>query len=244
MNQTQRTADPCVMVIFGATGDLTKRKLFPALYNLAKDGFLPENFAVIGVGRQELETDDFRHQIIADLKEFVEAPDKKLIEWFEERTYYTGGDFDDDKKLFTDIKDLLGEVCQKHDIPENFFYYLATPPQLFANVAGKIHKNGLSKEEDGHWRRLFSRNRSGATSNRRKNSTANSAKFSMSDRFTALTIISERNRPEHSRFSIRQQHLSSRFGIAIYRPRANTVPKNSASRRAAAITTRRARCAI
>jgi glucose-6-phosphate 1-dehydrogenase len=155
MNQTQRTADPCVMVIFGATGDLTKRKLFPALYNLAKDGFLPENFAVVGVGRQELETDDFRHQIIADLKEFIETPDKKLIEWFEERTYYTGGDFDDDKKLFTDIKDLLREVCQKHDIPENFFYYLATPPQLFANVAGKIHKNGLSKEDDGHWRRFI-----------------------------------------------------------------------------------------
>jgi glucose-6-phosphate 1-dehydrogenase len=155
MNQTQRTADPCVMVIFGATGDLTKRKLFHALYNLAKDGFLQENFAVIGVGRQELESEDFRHQIIADLKEFVEAPDKKLIEWFEGRIYYTGGDFDDDKKLFKDIKDLLGEVCQKHDIPENFFYYLATPPQLFANVAGKIHKNGLDKEEDGRWRRFI-----------------------------------------------------------------------------------------
>ncbi len=155
MNQTQRTADPCVMVIFGATGDLTKRKLFPALYNLVKEGFLPENFAVIGVGRQELEIEDFRHQIIADLKRFIESPDKKLIEWFEERIYYTGGDFDDDKKLFTDIKDLLGEVCKSHDIPENFFYYLATPPQLFANVAGKIHKNGLSKEEDGHWRRFI-----------------------------------------------------------------------------------------
>ena len=155
MNQTQRTADPCVMVIFGATGDLTKRKLFPALYNLAKDGFLPENFAVIGVGRQELETNDFRHQIIADLKEFVETPDKKLIEWFEQRIYYTGGDFDDDKKLFKDLKNLLGEVCQSRDIPENFFYYLATPPQLFSNVAGKIHKNGLGKEENGHWRRFI-----------------------------------------------------------------------------------------
>jgi len=155
MNQTQKTADPCVMVIFGATGDLTKRKLFPALYNLAKDGFLPENFAVIGVGRQELETDDFRHQIIADLKEFVETPDKELIEWFEQRIYYTGGDFDDDKKLFKDLKDLLGEVCQSRDIPENFFYYLATPPQLFSNVAGKIHKNGLGKEENGHWRRFI-----------------------------------------------------------------------------------------
>jgi len=156
MNNTKKTADPCVMVIFGATGDLTKRKLFPALYNLAKDGFLPDNFAIIGVGRQELETADFRSQIIADLKKFVEnTPDKKLIEWFENRTYYTGGDFDDDKKLFKDIKNLLGEVCEAHQIPENYFYYLATPPQLFANVAGKIYKNGLGKEENGNWRRFI-----------------------------------------------------------------------------------------
>jgi glucose-6-phosphate 1-dehydrogenase len=81
------------MVIFGATGDLTKRKLFPALYNLAKEGFLPENFAIVGVGRQELETNDFRTKIIDDLKGFIEgAPDKNLVKWFEERTYYTGGD--------------------------------------------------------------------------------------------------------------------------------------------------------
>ncbi len=144
------------MVIFGATGDLTKRKLFPALYNLAKEGFLPENFAIVGVGRQELETNDFRTKIIDDLKGFIEgAPDKNLVKWFEERTYYTGGDFDDDKKLFKDIKDLLAEVCEKHEIPQNFFYYLATPPQLFANVAGKIYKNGLGKEENGFWRRFI-----------------------------------------------------------------------------------------
>ena len=54
MSETKKKAEPCVMVIFGATGDLTKRKLFPALYNLAKQGFLPENFAIAGVGRQEL----------------------------------------------------------------------------------------------------------------------------------------------------------------------------------------------
>ncbi len=71
MNNTQRTADPCVMVIFGATGDLTKRKLFPALYNLAKEKFLPENFAIVGVGRQEMEMADFRRKIISELKEFI-----------------------------------------------------------------------------------------------------------------------------------------------------------------------------
>jgi glucose-6-phosphate 1-dehydrogenase len=154
--RTQKTAESCVMVIFGATGDLTKRKLFPALYNLAKQGFLPENFAIVGVGRQELETEDFRTKIIGDLKEFIKnSPDKKLINWFEERTFYTGGDFDDDKKLFKDLKQLLGEVCETHDIPANFFYYMAIPPALFAGVAQKIIKNGLGREENGNWRRFI-----------------------------------------------------------------------------------------
>jgi glucose-6-phosphate 1-dehydrogenase len=76
----QKIVEPCVMVIFGATGDLTKRKLFPALYNLAKDKFLPENFAIVGVGRQELESEDFRRKIIADLKEFIpNGIDKNLL---------------------------------------------------------------------------------------------------------------------------------------------------------------------
>ncbi len=156
MRDTHKKAESCVMVIFGATGDLTKRKLFPALYNLAKQGFLPENFAIVGVGRQELESGDFRTKIISDLKEFVgKSPDQKLLKWFEDRTYYTGGDFDDDRKLFKDLRDLLGEVCEKHEIPPNFFYYMAIPPSLFANVAGKIVKNGLGKEENGIWRRFI-----------------------------------------------------------------------------------------
>src|SRR4051812_19033267 len=156
MTETRKKADPCVMIIFGATGDLTKRKLFPALYNLAKDDFLPHSFAIIGVGRQELTTEDFRKEMVANLKEFVpKGPNQKLVDWFEERTYYTGGDFDDDKKLFGDLKDLLGDVCAKLQIPENFFFYLATPPTLFANVTQKVVKNGLAKEENGNWRRFI-----------------------------------------------------------------------------------------
>jgi glucose-6-phosphate 1-dehydrogenase len=151
-----KKSEPCVMVIFGATGDLTKRKLFPALYNLAKENFLPEKFAIVGVGRQEMLTEDFRAKIIAELKEFIGNDcDKGLLKWFEERTYYTGGDFDDDKKLFKDIKDTLRDVCEKHEIPENYFYYMAIPPSLFANVSHKIVKNGLGKEENGNWRRFI-----------------------------------------------------------------------------------------
>ncbi len=156
MNETKKQSDSCVMIIFGATGDLTKRKLFPALYNLAKDGFLPENFAIVGIGRQELEPGDFRTKIIADLKEFIpNSADKKLLDWFKERTFYTGGDFDDDKKLFSDLKKLLKEVCEKLQIPENFFFYLATPPSLFANVTNKACKNGLCDEKSGNWRRFI-----------------------------------------------------------------------------------------
>ncbi|MDQ3088748.1 MAG: glucose-6-phosphate dehydrogenase, partial [Acidobacteriota bacterium] len=156
MSETQKKAEPCIMVIFGATGDLTKRKLFPALYNLAKEKFLPENFAIVGVGRQEMETEDFRRKIISELKEFVgDVTDKKLLDWFNDRTFYTGGDFDEDKKLFKDIKKLLGDVGKQFNIPPNYFYYLATPPSLFADVAGKISANGLGREDDGYWRRFI-----------------------------------------------------------------------------------------
>ncbi len=156
MADTHKTAEPCVMVIFGATGDLTKRKLFPALYNLAKEKFLPENFAIVGVGRQEMLSEAFRDQMMVDLKEFAgPEPDEELIKWFCGRTYYTGGDFDDDKKLFKDIKDTLRDVCAANNIPENFFYYMAIPPNLFANVSQKIVKNGLGKEENGFWRRFI-----------------------------------------------------------------------------------------
>ncbi len=156
MTENRKTADPCVMVIFGATGDLTKRKLFPALYNLAKDDFLPHKFAIVGVGRQEMTSEDFRGQIIANLREFIpNGPDEKLIKWFEDRIYYTGGDFNDDKKLFGDLKELLGEVTAEHQIPDNYFFYLATPPDLFANVTQKVVRNGLGKEENGCWRRFI-----------------------------------------------------------------------------------------
>ena len=144
------------MVIFGATGDLMKRKLLPALYNLAKEDFLPHKFAIIGVGRQEMTSEAFRKMMLDELKEFVPGgADAKLIKWFQERTYYTGGDFDDDKKLFSDLKDMIGDVTTKLQIPQNYFFYLATPPTLFATVAQKVVKNGLGKEEDGNWRRFI-----------------------------------------------------------------------------------------
>lgn len=154
MSEIQKQADACTMIIFGATGDLTKRKLFPALYNLAKSKYLPDNFAVVGVGRQEISSEDFRSQLKGNLNEFIGKDiDKDLLKWFEERTHYTGGDFAD-KKTFANLKKLLKELDKQFDIPENYFFYLATPPSLFGQVTEQVAEIGLTDEKDG-WRRFI-----------------------------------------------------------------------------------------
>jgi len=154
MSEIQKQADPCTMIIFGATGDLTKRKLFPALYNLAKAGFLPDSFAIVGVGRQEMTSEDFQAKIKGDLLEFIgQDIDRDLLHWFEKRTHYTGGDFAV-KKTFNELKKLLKDLDKQFDIPENYFFYLATPPSLFAPVTEKVAEIGLAGETDG-WRRFI-----------------------------------------------------------------------------------------
>lgn len=156
MSDVTRVIDPCVMVIFGATGDLTKRKLFPALYNLCKGGFLPENFAIVGIGRQEMQTEDYREKVAADLREFVpNSVDENLVGWFRKRAFYTGGDFADGTGVFENLKSLIAEARASHSISENIFYYMAIPPGLFADVTRKVVDQGLGCDENGKWRRFI-----------------------------------------------------------------------------------------
>ena len=154
MNEKHKQADPCTMIIFGATGDLTKRKLFPALYNLAQQSFLPDSFAVVGIGRQEMSSEEFRAKIRADLIEFIGRDvDEKLLDWFEARVFYTGGDFADEQ-TFKNLQGLIGELESKVQIPPNYFFYLATPPSMFAPVTERVCQIGLCAETDG-WRRFI-----------------------------------------------------------------------------------------
>src|SRR5450631_2691755 len=93
-----RPGDPCVMVIFGASGDLTKRKLIPALYNLAKDNLLSKEFAVVGVARNEMSSEQFRDMISKEIGDFATTKvDPDLWHWFARRIYYISGEFDDPK---------------------------------------------------------------------------------------------------------------------------------------------------
>src|SRR5580698_5922452 len=88
--------DPCVMVIFGASGDLTKRKLIPALYNLAKDNLLSREFALVGFARPEMTSEQFRDRCGAELNQFAtDQVDPDIWHWLVRRIYYVAGDFGD-----------------------------------------------------------------------------------------------------------------------------------------------------
>ena len=148
------TAPPCVMVIFGAAGDLTKRKLIPALYNLKNSKLLSDNFTVIGVARAEMNDEEFRRRLKDDMREFatdkIEANEWK---WLEERLYYLSGDFNDDE-MFARLKTLVEKIDLERHAAGNYFFYLATAPEYFAPVVQKLGALGLTHEDDNHWRRV------------------------------------------------------------------------------------------
>jgi glucose-6-phosphate 1-dehydrogenase len=157
INVAQRSpgkpADPCIMVIFGVTGDLAKRKLFPALYNLARQGLLSREFAVIGVARSPMSNEDFRKKISADVKEFAtEDLDQDLWEWFIRRLHYVNGEFPD-KELYSKLKDCLQKVDKDHSTHGNIFFYMATSPDFFGDIAENLSGAGLLQESQ-HWRRI------------------------------------------------------------------------------------------
>jgi len=148
-------ANPCVMVIFGAGGDLTKRKLIPALCNLAKDKLLSPQFAVIGFSYDSMTTEAFRAQLTKDIKEFAPEPvDSQLWNWFLERTYYVQGDFQD-SAAYGRLQAQIAVVEKTHSTQGNRFFYLAVSPKFFAPVVKQLGQAGLTQEEEGKWARVI-----------------------------------------------------------------------------------------
>src|SRR5271170_2291752 len=107
-----KQGDPCVMVIFGAAGDLTARLLIPALYNLARADLLSKEFAVLGVARAQMSDEDFRKKILEDVKEYCgDCVKTETWENFSRRFYYLAGDFKDDA-LYPKIKERMEKIDQ------------------------------------------------------------------------------------------------------------------------------------
>ncbi len=143
------------MVIFGAAGDLTKRKLIPALYNLAKGNLLSKEFAVVGLARAPMTTDEFRQRMTRDIQEFAtDQVEPGLWEWFAKRLHYVSGNFED-PNAYRALRNELDQVDTEHGTRGNYFYYLATSPGYFDEVVRRLGEAGLSQEENGRWRRVI-----------------------------------------------------------------------------------------
>ena len=150
----RRPADPCILALFGAGGDLTKRLLLPSLYNLLHAGLLPEQFAVVGITFDALTDDQFRQEMTENLKTFGGASvDMTLWEKLVPHLYTISGDFNDEA-LYAKLAKALEKVGREAGTNGNVLFYLATPPPFFGTIAKHLGAAGLTKEENGAWRRL------------------------------------------------------------------------------------------
>jgi glucose-6-phosphate 1-dehydrogenase len=149
----ERPGDPCVMVIFGASGDLTKRLLMPAIYNLACDGLLPHNVALVGTARDDMTHEFFRDQMSTDIRLFTTRDfDESVWDEFVQHLYYVPGSFDD-PATYQRLAQSLSEVDAKHQTRGNRLFYLAVPPAVFSLIARQLGLAGLAREEKS-WSRL------------------------------------------------------------------------------------------
>jgi glucose-6-phosphate 1-dehydrogenase len=147
-------AGPCAMVILGAAGDLTKRLLFPSIYNLRKTKLLPESFGMACMDRADYTEDAFRAHMVEMMHQFIGPDaDPAIVEWMEKRIYYVQGDFSDPGN-FTRLAGKLVEVDQTQGTQGNYFFYMAVAPQFFALVAQQLCTAGLLTESEGKFRRL------------------------------------------------------------------------------------------
>ncbi|MDE3170656.1 MAG: glucose-6-phosphate dehydrogenase, partial [Acidobacteriota bacterium] len=144
--------DPCTMILFGAGGDLTKRKLMPAIYNLASRKLLPEEFAIIGVSIESYSDEEFRSQMTKDIRDFsVDGVDMSRWDWFMKRMYYVSGDFKD-PQTYQKLKQRVEAVEKEQHTGGNRLFYLAVSPVFFTTAVQQLGAAGLTKLE-GHSRR-------------------------------------------------------------------------------------------
>src|SRR6516225_2741354 len=147
-------AGPCVMVIFGATGDLTKRKLIPALLNLAQETILHRQFAIVGFAVNDLDTDSFRKTLGQEMPDFAPDPiDLKMWDDLSQRIYFVKGDFED-PAAYERLNQQIDEAAEAHHTGGNKFFYLAVAPRFFAPIVNRLGAAGLTKQEDDHWTRV------------------------------------------------------------------------------------------
>ena len=147
---SERVPEPCIVVIFGASGDLTKRKLLPALFHLEQQNLLPKDFAVVGVARRDLSATfapDMQDGILKGGG--VDSGDSKLKP-FMDRVKYFATNFDDDNG-FEGLKKFLAELDGQFGTKGNRLFYLAVAPEFFADIAQRLSRHGMTQAGEGQF---------------------------------------------------------------------------------------------
>ncbi len=145
---SSRFIDPCILVIFGATGDLTARKLLPAIYNLAREGQLPSQFAVVGFARREKTDEEFRSEMKEAINQYsrVKPVDEAVWKNFEQQIFYHRSEFPDDSG-YQSLDQKLKELDGRFGTKGNRVFYLSTQPRYFTMISDKLHAAGLIYDE-------------------------------------------------------------------------------------------------
>ena len=157
-NRSFKTAESCILVIFGATGDLTARKLIPALYNLARDGQLPGHFACVGFARRPKSHEDFRKEMLDAVNLYSRSKpiDPQLWKTFQEQLYYFQSEFHEDKG-YEELDAFLKKLDAQLGTKGNRVYYLSVQPSYFTTIVEKLSQHHLitPHEQKNQWSRVI-----------------------------------------------------------------------------------------
>lgn len=143
-----RVPPPCSLVIYGASGDLTQRKLVPALFDLYEKHLLPASFNLIGISRSKISDDEFKQRLKESLKQSEPQLSDSLWNGFSQNFRYMAGGYDDFKS-YQALSKMLDEVDQENGTAGNRIFYLSTPPNVFEDIISNLGAAGLNREDKG-----------------------------------------------------------------------------------------------
>ena len=149
-----RIAGPSALILFGVTGDLSRKKLLPAVYDLANRGLLPPGFALVGFARRDWESQDFEKVVHDAVKAHARTQfDEDVWRQLAQGIRFVPGEFDDDA-AFARLKETLRELDQNRGTMGNHAFYLSIPPKSFPQVTEQLRRSGLAEQSNGQWRRV------------------------------------------------------------------------------------------
>ena len=149
-----RIAGPCVLVIFGVTGDLSTKKLMPAVYDLANRGLLPPGFALVGFARREWEHQDFAEVVHAAVKKNARTPFREEVwQQLSEGIRFVPGEIGNDESV-AKLAETIADLDEARGTGGNHAFYLSIPPGLFQTVVDQLRSHGLAEQRDSRWSRV------------------------------------------------------------------------------------------